>query len=208
MSPGTAISAAPSTGTGILPCREDSVRPAYGRYVRLFPRRCVFIGTTNNPQFLSDRTGNRRFYPVECRTAAGDLHAHREEITAYIRQAWAEAVFLFREGCLPPYADEHILQEIRSAQETALEDDWRAGAIRQFLENRKNEEGDTVSVIELWHRALNYAEDKKPARRDSMDVNRIMNAMPGWTRCKSPVSTPWGPQRGFRRIRLPPEAER
>ena len=78
------------------------------------------------------------------------------------------------------------------------------GAVRQYLEKAR-QAGDTVSVIELWHRALNYAPDKKPARRDSMAINRIMNSQPGWVRCPSPVSTPWGPQRGFLKSSPPPE---
>ena len=78
------------------------------------------------------------------------------------------------------------------------------GAVRQYLEQTK-QAGDTVSMIELWHQALNYAPDKKPARRDSMAINRIMNSQPGWVRCPSPVSTPWGPQRGFLKSSPPPE---
>lgn len=195
------------TVKAFLSCREDNIRPSYARHVRLFPRRCVFIGTTNNPQFLSDRTGNRRFYPVECHVSAGDLFARREEIMADIRRCWAEAVCLYREGRLLPHADERVRREILCAQENALEDDWRCGAVRQYLEQAK-QPGDTVSVIELWHRALNYAPDKKPARRDSLAINRIMNSQPGWVRCPHPVSTPWGPQRGFLKNPPPPEQKK
>ena len=45
--------------------QRDKVRRPYDRYPQEYPRRCIFIGTTNDEQFLRDKTGNRRFYPVK-----------------------------------------------------------------------------------------------------------------------------------------------
>lgn len=72
--------------------REDQIRLPYGRTVESFPRRCVFIGTTNATQPLSDQEGNRRFWVV----AVGyvdvpALHAIRDQV-------WAEAVAAYRAG--------------------------------------------------------------------------------------------------------------
>src|SRR5690606_27399889 len=44
---------------------EDIYREPFGRRTKAFPRRCVFFGTTNDAEFLKDRTGNRRFWPVD-----------------------------------------------------------------------------------------------------------------------------------------------
>ena len=71
---------------------HDTFRPPYGRRTAQFPRQCVFIATTNESEYLRDRTGNRRFWPVRC----GQI-----DVTALLRdreQLWAEAAHEFRRG--------------------------------------------------------------------------------------------------------------
>ena len=72
---------------------EDTYRPAYGRRAATFKRQCVFFGTTNEEEFLRDRTGNRRYWPI---TVSGQLD--REEFEANVDQIWAEAVAAYRSG--------------------------------------------------------------------------------------------------------------
>ena len=179
--------------------QEDSYRPPYGKHVQTIPRRCMFIGTTNNPQFLTDKTGNRRFYPVKVQSLAYRMYDHEEAIKEYIRQAWAEAVHLYKAGQLQPFAKKEVLEQIRAAQEAAMEDDWRIGAIEQYLEDQKKMSGSTVSVIELWHRALNEPEESKPSRKDSIEICQIITNMPGWVQLPNPIRTQWGRQKAFRK---------
>jgi len=56
------------------------------------PRQCVFLGTTNETCFLRDRTGNRRWWPVN--VGMIDLESLRTDI----EQLWAEAVRLYQSG--------------------------------------------------------------------------------------------------------------
>ena len=179
--------------------QEDSYRPPYGKHVQTIPRRCVFVGTTNNPQFLTDKTGNRRFYPVKVNSFAYKLYDNEEAVKDYIRQAWAEAVHKYKEKQLQPFARKEVLDQIRQAQEMAMEDDWRIGAIEQYLDDQKKRPGDTVSVIELWHRALGEPEESKPTRKDSIEITQIISNVPGWIQCKNMISTSWGRQKGFRK---------
>ena len=179
--------------------QEDAYRPPYQKNVQTIPRRCVFIGTTNNPQFLTDKTGNRRFYPVKVQSFAYKLYDNEQAVKEYIRQAWAEAVHLYKEGQLQPYAKKEVLDQIREAQEQAMEDDWRIGAIEQYLNDQKKRPGDTVSVIELWHRALDEPDESKPTRKDSIEITQIISNMTGWVQCPAPLMTPWGKQKSFRK---------
>ena len=179
--------------------QEDSYRPPYAKHVQTIQRRCMFIGTTNNPQFLTDKTGNRRFYPVKVNSFAYKLYDNEEAVKDYIRQAWAEAVHKYKEKQLQPFARKEVLDQIRAAQEMAMEDDWRIGAIEQYLEDQKRKPGDTVSVIELWHRALGEPEESKPTRKDSIEITQIITNIPGWIQCQNLISTNWGRQKGFRK---------
>ena len=179
--------------------QEDSYRPPYQKNVQTIPRRCVFIGTTNNPQFLTDKTGNRRFYPVKVWSFAYKLYDNEQAIREYIRQCWAEAVHLYKEDKLQPFAKAEVLEQIRAAQEAAMEDDWRIGAIEQYLNDSKPQQGATVSVIELWHRALGEPEESKPTRKDSIEITQIISNIPGWIQCPNPIATAWGRQKAFRK---------
>ena len=179
--------------------QEDSYRPPYQKNVQTIPRRCVFIGTTNNPQFLTDKTGNRRFYPVKVWSFAYKLYNNEKAVREYIRQCWAEAVQLYKEDKLQPFAKAEVLEQIRAAQEAAMEDDWRIGAIEQYLNDNKKQQGATVSVIELWHRALGEPEESKPTRKDSIEITQIISNIPGWIQCPNPIATAWGRQKAFRK---------
>ncbi len=184
-----------------ITAQEDSYRAPYNRHIETIPRRCTFIGTTNNPQFLSDKTGNRRFYPVQCKEDGYALLAREEEIKELIRKCWAEAVALYRTGKLDPYAKKELLDDIKEAQAEAMEDDWRVGAIKGFLENCKKDPESLVCVIELWHYALDEPDDRKPERADSIEIGKIMNEIPGWERSKKPVRlAKWGTQRVWKKV--------
>lgn len=45
---------------------RDEYRPAYGRTVESYLRTASFIGTANYSDVLTDSTGNRRFWPIQC----------------------------------------------------------------------------------------------------------------------------------------------
>ena len=76
--------------------QSERFRKPYERRSTDTPRTCIFLGTTNRDQFLSDPTGNRRWFPVKCNSNGRQLYDHEAEIHAYIRQAWAEMLAAFK----------------------------------------------------------------------------------------------------------------
>ncbi len=157
--------------------QNDRYRMPFDRRVTDHKRRCIFIGTTNKEQFLTDKTGNRRFYPVRVYQTGHELYEKESEIKDYILQCWAEALSLYGEGKLKPYADPTLIQIIREQQASATQDDYREGMIRDFLET-KNE----VCIPMLWHEALKMRSDLKPTRKDSTEIGLIMQNCEGWVK--------------------------
>ena len=164
----------------------DSYRKPYEKNVTEFPRRCIFIGSTNDAAPLIDKTGNRRYYPVEVHSDAYDLYKHEDECRDYILQCWAEARERYRAGTMKNFADERYVDLYRQAQENAMQDDWRVGAIQEFLS--KKLPGDLTCIREVCHRALSPNSDfpKEPSLAESKDIGRILNKLSDWERVNSP----------------------
>lgn len=75
-----------------LTSQTDTYRKPYGRFEESAPRTCVFVGTTNTEDFLTDETGARRFMPV--RVGEMNLAAAIQER----EQLWAEAAHRVKAG--------------------------------------------------------------------------------------------------------------
>ena len=75
---------------------KDVIRPKYARETVQRLRVCVFIGTTNNHDFLTDATGNRRFLPVECNATRCNRWMFSEDAEPFVEQMWAEAVHIYK----------------------------------------------------------------------------------------------------------------
>lgn len=158
----------------------DSYRPAFGKYVVDRPRTCVFIGTSNNAQFITDKTGGRRFYPVECNLTGYELHDMEAACKADILQCWAEAKAKYDTEFMQPYADRTLKPEIEAEQENAVEEDYRVGMIERFLEETTHNK---VCTLMLWEQALGMSLDyKRPEKSDQTQIGLIMRNVKGWLR--------------------------
>lgn len=107
----------------------DRYRPPYGRYVVATPRSCVFIGSCNHAEFLSDDTGNRRFWPVLCAEAKIDIDA----LQSCRDQLWAEAVTRYAKGEQWWLADDELPAAAIEQAARMVTDPW-CEPINDFLE--------------------------------------------------------------------------
>lgn len=172
----------------------DTYRQAWGRRVGDYPRQCLFIGTTNRREFLTDMSGNRRFYPVVVSSSGYDLFSCQEEIKADIAQCWAEALHRMRAGELPPVADPNLIPDIRQMQDMAREDDYRVGLIEEYVRDKEQ-----VCNIELWEEALGN-KLQKPTNKDISEITSIMQVLDAWERVKERRYIPkYGQQRVWNR---------
>ena len=170
---------------------NDSYRKPFDRRVTENHRQCIFIGTTNKEQFLTDKTGNRRFYPVVCNQTGYELFDSEKECRTDILQCWAEAKVKYEAGTLKAYADRTLIDDIKEAQQQAAEDDYRVGMVEKYLAPKNKE--DVVCVIELWYKALGN-ENNKPSRKDSNELSLIMGNIDGWEKIRKVRRTEYGPQ--------------
>lgn len=177
----------------------DSFRPAYGKHVLDIPRHCIFIGTTNNYQFLIDRTGNRRYLPIEINTTKGQLYKNEAMIKKCILACWREAKHLMDTGKIYltiPNEFESILEEHRM---NAFEEDPQEGLVGQYLSDKPV--GYKVCVMEIHTQALGNL-SKKCTRVDSNAITNYMRSFKNWVHSKSAGRCgDYGMQRYWERIR-------
>lgn len=109
----------------------DRYRPSYGRRVRPFPRKLIFVGTTNRESdlgYFQDQTGGRRYLPIACtKTDLATVLSDRDQL-------WAEALHLYKQGAKwwPSTEEDVLCNEQQSARrqihpwETLLETFFRS----------------------------------------------------------------------------------
>jgi putative DNA primase/helicase len=141
--------------------REDRYRVAFGRRVENFPRQCIFIGTTNNQDFLRGATGNRRFWPVAVLEQAPTKDVFKDLTDYEINQVWAEAIHLYRQG-EELYLNKELEEIAFEKQENHTEQDERAGMILKYLDTSLPTNWDNMGPYE--RRSYLFNEDEiRPA---------------------------------------------
>lgn len=204
----------------------DRYRVAYGKRPEEFPRQCIFIGTTNEYEFLRDRTGNRRFLPVPVQHSNGRIWSDLTQDE--INQIWAEAVVLYQND-EPRHLDEAMAAAALDMQLAHTEESSYTGQIVNFLEKPITKDWYTKSLVErklflqsgdfddefeldsnhlverskvcaleIWCECLGKDRGNFPSH-ERREINNILATIPGWKRHKTSMKfgSEYGTQRAF-----------
>jgi predicted P-loop ATPase len=182
--------------------QEDTYRAAYGRNTTTHKRQCVFLGTTNDDNVLKDKTGNRRFWPVDCDRVRATMNVW-DMADGYALQVWAEALTLWKAGeTLHLTSEQSTLATEQQVKHT--DDDGLRGIIEEYLERPITQnwyevepiyrvgmlggtletntvQRDKVCVREVWVEALRSAD--RPLRViDRKAIANALDSIDGWGR--------------------------
>lgn len=201
---------------------EDIYRAPYGKRTESHPRRCVFFGTTNDTEYLRDRTGNRRFWPVDCmvneptKSIFGQLEPEADQL-------WAEAVMYWRLG-EKLYLTGQSADIAAAEQEKHKEHSTKEGIINEFVKRKVPKDWnkrslsqrrmywagefgrigeelvprDKICALEVWCECLN-GDVKMMKQSDTREINAILSEIPGIEKSHKPQRfiADYGLQRGY-----------
>lgn len=168
----------------------DSIRPKYGRETVFRPRCCVFIGTTNDSQFLTDGTGNRRFLPIQCKNKRNhcDAFLFTDGAEKWFHQAIAEAVVIWKTERPPLKLPPELMEVAEEIQSHYTEDDPLFGLVQAYMDDRLSnilittsagDVGERVCSREIYD-ALPEDYQRGQNRYTINAINRAMERVDGW----------------------------
>ncbi len=134
----------------------DKYRPVWAKDTREFPRQCVFIGTTNDDDFLRDPTGARRYDVCEIQHAIALDELDRDAF-------WAAA-------CALESAGEPHFRRVDEGEDASLrfgaEDAWTSDVLTYVKTVAK---GEYVSAKDCLKYGIVLAAEKQ----DDRALNRV-----------------------------------
>lgn len=161
--------------------RSDKERLSYARFSKDFPRRCVFIGTTNDDKYLRDSTGNRRYWPVKVGIC------DRKKLAKDIQHLWGEAYFRYLKNEKWWLEDESIISVAQQIQGIKQEIDEMSHRVQVYCEQE-----DFIMSVDVWKNVFKGQESSFD-KKSQMRVGSIMTEL-GYERKKRRINgvPTWG----------------
>lgn len=154
----------------VITMQVDRVRLSYAHTASNLPRRCVLAATINpkaGGTYLTDETGNKRFWPVLCQWIDIDRLKNARD------QLWAEAAQRYRAGEQWWLTNEERDDAVRHQAARVAKSPWEDW----LSEPGRLAERDEWTSVQLLDLLKIPVRDQKQS--DKNEIARIMNGM-GW----------------------------
>lgn len=150
----------------------DRFRPPYGHGIKTQPRQCVAVGTTNEDEFLTDVTGNRRSWALPCGKILIDkLKRDRDQL-------WAEAVARYKNGERWWLHESALIETAAEVQAEYLEQDVWHGLVAEYLGGLTKPE---VTVGEVLSHIGVLQQDRNQKHQNRVvGILKTLNWKQGW----------------------------
>lgn len=172
--------------------QTDEFRGAYCRRTGSFPRRAVYVGTTNEVDFIAEGNagGQRRFLPVLCGVTKPAKSVFSPSFSTDVRQAYAEVREWERTGderfsvVLSPEME----SEARNVRDGFTEESPLHQKVEKFLSEHKDQQVCTFAVID----ALGLQRSDQTCKEISRAISTVGK---GWQPHGKRQCPPYGKQK-------------
>ena len=154
----------------------DRTRLAYARVTQDFPRQCVFVGTINPDDFgyLTDNTGNRRFWPLDC---GGGIKM--EELKVARDQLFAEAYKIYKGKKEEFFLSRDVLAHAEFEQsKRVIVDPWQ-DTLSTWLDQEAGRSVEELTVAQVWETVMG-GNAKDLSRSNQIRIGHIMKRLGWW----------------------------
>ncbi len=157
----------------------DDYREPYQRRTEKRKRTCVFIATTNKTDFLTDKTGNRRYLPIECcvEPIKKSLFGNDVALKAEFLQAWAEVYEIYKSGRFSLTLSKDVEEYAENLRGNFEIDDPMIGIIQDWLDSCTKE---YVCNISIAVEVFDGSKDDKKLINKIADI--MQTKIEGWER--------------------------
>lgn len=184
--------------------KVDKARLAWEKRARDFPRQCIFIGSTNDREYLRDQTGGRRFWPIVCEVVD---QIDNPRLQKNVMQIWAEALHIYKEMAakysfdLPLYMTDEAAQlalEMQESRRVESVEEILAGDILKWLDTPIGDEFDDLEpdtpkqlrqetcTLQIWREMM--GREGTPSHLEAIKIGKAMQIV-GWDRTHNVMRT-------------------
>ena len=149
----------------LLTSTDVNERAAYGRLKERKMRLASFCASTNNREFLTDVTGNRRWLPFEVENIQNPFH-----ITLPYERIYAQAKALVEEGKFIYWFDLEDIEQLEQHNEEFRAQDSEEQLLPILFDVPAEGKGEFMTTAEISDKLVTYGGIKKPMNTRQLGI--------------------------------------